>query len=264
MAIQTGASPLVDVKYSEVFSSNWTAIDCGLTDRARIAIENCWLGGKWALGIFQFDKPSREAEVELTDNTLVTDSNLWGHRFNQNPVEFAKEDFRSVRFKVVGNVFQSRREFGVVEYGGADKPNRPAAVADWYRDHITWETSDNLFAIKGDFLAFHQGGKSQELTWKTSKDWQAFWKGEKDLGMEGTPRFAAGNLLERLEKDPLSLTPADFRLQKGSPGQGAVPDGKDLGADMDRIGPGAAYENWQKAPPYQEWLKMTDNLMGRP
>ena len=117
-----------------------------------------------------------------------------------------------------------------------------------------------------DFLVFTEfdDAKGQELTWKTSKDWQTFWKVDKSPGSEGIPRFAGGDLLDRLEKEPLSLTAADFRLEKGSPGQGAGPDGKDLGADVDRVGPGAAYENWQKSPDYQEWLKKTEELMSRP
>jgi hypothetical protein len=62
-------------------------------------------------------------------------------------------------------------------------------------------------------------------------------------------------LLARLEKDPLSLTFADFRLEKSSPGQGTGPDGKDLGADVDLIGPGPAYEKWKNTKEYQKWLK---------
>jgi hypothetical protein len=76
------------------------------------------------------------------------------------------------------------------------------------------------------------------------------------------PRFAGGDLLERLEKDPLSLTAADFRLEKGSPGQGAGPDGKDLGADVDRVGPGEPYKRWKTTPDYRQWLMDTQRIMG--
>ena len=33
--------------------------------------------------------------------------------------------------------------------------------------------------------------------------------------------------------------------------------GKHVGSDMDRVGPCAAYERWQKTPEYQERLKKT-------
>jgi Protein kinase domain len=266
MPIQTFASPLVEVKHSEVFSSNMNAIDCGLANRTRMVIQNCWLGGRYALALYQFGKPARDAEVEITDNTFVAATSIWDHRFHQDPVDSDKEAFRSVRVKAVGNVFHSRRWFGHVAYGDTDKPYRPDALADWYRAHITWEARDNLFAVKSYFLVFTEFGNhmTQEGTWKTSKDWQAFWKVEKNAGIEGAPRFAGGDLLARLEKDPLSLTPADFRLEKGSPGQGTAPEGKDLGADVDCIGPGPAYEKWQTTPQYQDWRKKTKELMNPP
>jgi hypothetical protein len=34
-------------------------------------------------------------------------------------------------------------------------------------------------------------------------------------------------------------------------------DNKDLGADIDLVGPGPGYERWRKTPEYQEWLKET-------
>jgi eukaryotic-like serine/threonine-protein kinase len=268
-AIWTWQSPLVEVKHSEIFSSE-CAVDSGVTDGARFVIQNCCLGRSPALVLYENGhdsaKLARDAEVELIDNTFVSDRKIWVDRFFHDPVDVGKEDIRSVRFKAVGNVFQSRLRFGVVEDWDGEGPFRPDALADWYRAHVTWAARDNLFAVKDDFLAFTPrfNDQAQERTLKTSKDWQAFWKVEKDAGIEGTPRFAGGDLLERLEKDPLSLTPADFRLEKGSPGQGAGPDGKDLGADVDRVGPGAAYEDWKKTEEYQEWRKKTEELMKSP
>lgn len=51
--------------------------------------------------------------------------------------------------------------------------------------------------------------------------------------------------MERLQKEPLRLTPADFRLAKGGPGRGAGPHGRDLDADVDKLGPGQPYEHWK-------------------
>ena len=56
------------------------------------------------------------------------------------------------------------------------------------------------------------------------------------------------------------LTPDDFRLRPDSAGYRAGQDGKDLGADVDLVGPGAAYERWKKTPEYQEWLKETGQI----
>jgi hypothetical protein len=47
----------------------------------------------------------------------------------------------------------------------------------------------------------------------------------------------------------------DFRLRPDSAGYRAGKDGKDLGADVDLVGPGSAYERWKKTPAYQQRLK---------
>jgi hypothetical protein len=56
------------------------------------------------------------------------------------------------------------------------------------------------------------------------------------------------------------LKPDDFRLAVDSTGYRAGPDGKDLGADIDFVGPGNAYERWKKTPEYQEWLRETGQM----
>jgi hypothetical protein len=59
---------------------------------------------------------------------------------------------------------------------------------------------------------------------------------------------------------PELVTPDDFRLRGDSAGYRAGPDGKDLGADVDLVGPGAAYERWKQTPEYQQWLKDTGQV----
>src|SRR5262249_22236447 len=59
---------------------------------------------------------------------------------------------------------------------------------------------------------------------------------------------------------PESITADDFRLRPDSPGYQAGKDKKDLGADVDLVGPGAAYERWKKTPEYRQWLKETGQL----
>ena len=70
-------------------------------------------------------------------------------------------------------------------------------------------------------------------------------------------RYHGGDLISRADLTPERLTPDDFRLRPDSPGYKAGKDGKDLGADVDLVGPGAAYERWKKTPEYQQWLKET-------
>jgi hypothetical protein len=86
-------------------------------------------------------------------------------------------------------------------------------------------------------------------------DWDRFWT-QKDTGsVEGDIRFQGGDLVTRALATPEKLTAEDFRLRPDSVGYRAGKDGKDLGADVDLVGPGPAYERWKKTPEYQQWLK---------
>jgi hypothetical protein len=73
----------------------------------------------------------------------------------------------------------------------------------------------------------------------------------------GPVHFDGGDLAAKLVKAPHQLTPDDFRLRPDSAGYHAGPNGKDLGADIDLVGPGAAYERWKTTAEYQQWLKDT-------
>jgi hypothetical protein len=90
---------------------------------------------------------------------------------------------------------------------------------------------------------------------KDLAEWNRFW-GLKDTGSsQGVIRFHGGDLRAKVTADATKLTPEDFRLRADSAGYRAGPDGKDLGADIDLVGPGVAYERWKTTPEYQEWLK---------
>jgi len=70
-----------------------------------------------------------------------------------------------------------------------------------------------------------------------------------------------GDVLARTFADSAGIAVGEFRLAPGSPGKGAGPMGKDLGADVDLVGPGEAYEKWKKTKEYREWRKQADALM---
>jgi hypothetical protein len=88
-------------------------------------------------------------------------------------------------------------------------------------------------------------------------DWNRFWNQSDTGSVEGDVRFQGGDLHQRALIAPEKLTAEDYRLRPDSAGYQAGPDGKDLGADIDLVGPGAAYERWKTTPEYQEWLKET-------
>jgi hypothetical protein len=81
--------------------------------------------------------------------------------------------------------------------------------------------------------------------------WNELWGNKNPTSLEGDPRFVGGDLRNKGREG--KLVPSDFRLADGSPGKGRGQDGKDLGADVDRVGPSKPYEEWRKTPEYGEW-----------
>ena len=94
----------------------------------------------------------------------------------------------------------------------------------------------------------------------TLKDWTRFLNAEEDDSLEGQIRLQGGDLVQRAKSAAETITPEDFRLRPDSAGYRAGPGGKDLGADVDLVGPGTAYERWKKTPQYQQWLKETGQV----
>ena len=92
------------------------------------------------------------------------------------------------------------------------------------------------------------------------------WRSGSGSGEPGTPTVGGPRPLSGRRpvspgsRSPDQLTPEDFRLRPDSAGYRAGKDGKDLGADVDLVGPGPAYERWKKTPEYQQWLKDTGQV----
>jgi hypothetical protein len=85
--------------------------------------------------------------------------------------------------------------------------------------------------------------------------WDRFWNLQPTAARSGTPKFQGGDVFALTQTGAQALGPEAFRLRPDSTGYRAGKDGKDLGADVDLVGPGPAYERWKKTPAYQQWLK---------
>jgi hypothetical protein len=121
---------------------------------------------------------------------------------------------------------------------------------------ISWSDRQNVYAEGAlDNFAILCGEENiRPPSLRTLMDWDKTW-GQSDTGSSrGRVRYEGG--------DPLSgsVSPEHFRLRPDSAGYRAGKDGCDLGADIDMVGPGAAYERWKKTPVYQEWLKNTGKV----
>jgi hypothetical protein len=122
---------------------------------------------------------------------------------------------------------------------------------------LQWRGDRNMFAAGSTSVFWTDAKKQPPHGPKSLEEWKQFWGAAEADSLEGRLRFQGGDLLSRTGAALDQLTPEDFRLRPDSAGYRAGPDGKDLGADVDLVGPGPAYERWKKTPEHQEWLKDT-------
>ena len=101
---------------------------------------------------------------------------------------------------------------------------------------------------------------------KTLKEWLKFWGIAEAAAASqlGSASFQGGDVCAKALVPTPQLKPADFRLAVGSPGKGR--EGKDVGADVDKVGPGNPYEAWKKTKDYADWQKKTQDILagGKP
>jgi hypothetical protein len=167
------------------------------------------------------DPPLR---LELTDNVIAADG----------------------RFL---SVFPLNQQQAVNSPGQRTLP--PAEAEALFRQLVAWRERRNVYTEPATFLRLYS--RDGELTptrpRTTLADWEEF-RGLKDTGsVQGPIRF-------RTNVAPGAGTaPDDLRLRPDSKGYRAGDGGRDLGADIDLVGPGPAYERWKKTPDYQAWLK---------
>jgi hypothetical protein len=132
----------------------------------------------------------------------------------------------------------------------------------WIPRRMSWREERNLYHLVKPYIrceVFLRGAVPLKCG-KDLVDWNRFW-GVKDTGSSvGRVRFDGGDLNAKAMVDSTKFTPDDFRLRPDSAGYRAGKDKKDLGADVDRVGPGEAYERWKRTPEYQQWLKESGQL----
>jgi hypothetical protein len=121
---------------------------------------------------------------------------------------------------------------------------------------VQWRGSQNVYGFANGFLRQSVDDdyrKGVRTTLKDLNEWRQFWGSPETECIQGTVKFQGGDLLAKAANTQETLTPEDFRLRPDSAGYRAGLGGKDLGADIDFVGPGPAYERWQKTPAYQQW-----------
>src|SRR5262245_32398704 len=206
---------------------------------------------------------TKGATFQFTGNTLVSAVNhtfLHG-AFNQqfrttDPLE------KRVHLSVTNNVIACGS--GPYGFGQLDGVRQHLSGKDaelWVRRRLDWRDENNSYqVVGGQWIGINSDGLFHWTSQKTLADWNTFWGLKTTGSSEDVIRFLGGNLVSRAQTQPLKLTAEDVRLRPDSAGYRAGKDKKDLGADVDLIGPGKAYERWKKTPDYQQWLKKSGQI----
>jgi hypothetical protein len=203
--------------------------------------------------------------VRLERNTLVTST--WGLVHLSVGGGFSPKhwglspEHKLVRIKAADNILDAKSALTFSQY-----PEAPAQEL-WsglkgqeaetaFRTMIQWDDGRNVFAPGASSISWLISGAFEPAHGpKSLSSWKEFWGNLKADALEGQVRYKGGNLSGLLAAGPDKLTAEHFRLRPDSAGYRAGKDGKDLGADIDLVGPGPAYERWKKTTAYQQWLK---------
>jgi len=215
---------------------------------------------------------SSQTVLEVTDGSLRLDHNtLVGKLLLAIRDDIAADDpgelARRLDCEVVANILGARGM--VLSYapwsgprghpqGQAAPPIEPLLIA--LQRRVNWIDSRNAYTAEAPLIGLFIN-PTTKVTTTSLADWHEFWRQMDATGnLQGSCRFAGGDVFLQSADSPERLSPEDFRLAAESAGYRAGEGGKDLGAEIDLVGPGAAYERWKKTPEYQEWLKETGQV----
>ncbi len=268
--LQAVDSPECVLRHSEVIRNKNSAhalLSFGnIPNSGRIDISNSLLaGGHWGLMLNRKSLEARDLSVRLHGNTLSSRVPLFlRHGQRELPAEDGKAP--PISLESTANVIESSEGFFRFDLAAykADETVVSAAQAEALLPRLVrWQMRDNLLPEGVPLLRCVQAMHTPLPGWrerKTLAEWDQFWGLPPNQSLQGRPVFSDENLAIRHVLKPEELTAADFKLQPASPGHGLGPGRKDLGAPVDEVGPGPAYERWKKTPDYREWLKKTGQI----
>jgi len=207
--------------------------------------------------------PENVQRVELTRNVFTAEIAKIGV-FLRSP--FGGETTGPTAWRLSHNIFSGSEGVLRCNQSAAQAnslPSLPLKAAELealLRERTSWHEQQNLHSTGTPLLSLSSTlsgpvvpiEPAQPLN--TLDQWNQFWGQSETGSIEGVARFQGG---DAVYSTPYTLGPEDFRLRADSAGYRAGPDGKDLGPDIDLVGPGAAYERWKKTAEYEVWLKET-------
>jgi serine/threonine protein kinase/endonuclease YncB( thermonuclease family) len=204
--------------------------------------------------------------IRMTRNTFVAQQQIFmiGVYPGQVPNLWTKDlPTKPTRCETEGNILDARLAVALFSQTPPGRILSPEESEASLPQVFSWHGTRNLYAVGGPFLRFQivpDKNPAPVNPIKSVAEWGKYWGTAETGSIEGRVRYQGGDLLSRLAVAPEKLTAEDFRLRADSAGYKVGKDGKDLGADVDLVGPGPGYERWKKTTEYQQWLKDTKQV----
>ena len=243
------------LKNCQIVSANGVTVDMySVSSALHVSVENCVL-----VGDINLDDMGNagNASFQLKNSTVVAPRKVSLLFVGRGAMQQGSAQ-RPIQILASNNVLDPSGTLFFFCEGVAPQAVKEASeLESLLTGSFTWREERNLYRIGPPYLAVGWPGTSFAAPARSLSEWNKFW-GMGDTGSrEGTIRYRGGDLHARAVRTSEQLTPDDFRLRPDSAGYRAGPDGKDLGADVDLVGPGKAYERWKQSPAYQEWQTAT-------
>ena len=236
-----------------------TAVSWNLTSGGRCTIENCVMTGKIFIPFASEDLDSTAAIVRINRNTVAGSHGIQLALTSRPRRPLSEPREAAIQLLTSGNLFESRSPVVLFDQFGMSEPLPADAAEAFLRAAIDCHDEQNLYSTASGILTVCADLRPLAPT-KDLAEWNRFWGFSETGSSQGLIRFQGGDLLTRAKVGVPQITSEYFRLLSDSAGYRAGPDGKDLGADIDFVGPGRAYERWKQTPEYQLWLKDSGQL----
>jgi hypothetical protein len=261
-AVANGASSGSTVLHSEFQGNLSEAVGWDSPLRGDFAMENCVAVVDWScFEVLQSDGDLRNVRLRVRRNTFVAANGLVYGIYglpaafiDKRPDPKVPELHLEIKENVIDaswaswHVAEKKKYLPLADY--------PPLLPRWMTLTDQWNVYSHSkvpFLVLGSFEQKWVNGFAK------LQEWNKLWGITKPTSVESAVRFVGGDLRKKGRAG--LLTPADFRLADGSPGKGKGQDGKDLGADVDKVGPGPAYDRWRQTAEYRQWRMKTDKLL---
>lgn len=225
----------------------------------RLVYENCLHRTRGSVfNLRENPNDTQGVSLQVARSTFVADyAPVWVDLKNpQADAADLPDGMKRIRLEFSECVFDSATMLGARQSEG--NAIEAEAAETELRRSLGWQGERNLFASGITRVKWHVVDQALTLNEAADLDgWKKLWATAEIDSQEGPLRFVGGNLRDRPGADLDRLTSEDFRLRPDSAGHRAASDGKDLGAEVDLVGPGPAYERWRKSSAYQQWLRET-------